>query len=202
MVRCRLCRKVRLCFWVSSNSFVFNISNITTVSISNSISYNLCATIGKLDTVFTVGSIPITVFIGSKISLCIVIMHCIAELVDRWSIIGWLFAICRSVDWCMISRFSMNDGFVNNGGYIWGRFVDNGGYIWGRLMDDWGMIWGRLVDEWGYIWGRLMDNRSMIWGRFVNNWCMIGSGVVYRGRFVNRSRLVSWSWVIKGSWFV
>ena len=202
MVWCRLCWKVRLCFWVSSNTFVFNIRNITTISISNSISYNLCPTIGKLDTVFAVGGIPITVFIGSKISLCIVIMHCISELVDRWSFIGWLFAICRSVDWCMISRFGMNNGFVNNWGYIWVRFVNNWGYIWGRLMKYWGMIWGRFVDEWGYIWGRPMDNWSMIWGRFVNNWCMIGSRVVYRSRFVNRSRFVSGSWVIKWSRFV
>ena len=202
MVWCRLCWKVRLCFWVSSNTFVFNISNITTISISNSISYNLCPTIGKLDTVFAVGGIPITVFIGSKISLCIVIMHCISELVDRWSFIDWLFAISRSVDWCMISRFGMNNGFVNNWGYIWVRFVNNWGYIWGRLMKYWGMIWGRFVDEWGYIWGRPMDNWSMIWGRFVNNWCMIGSRVVYRSRFVNRSRFVSGSWVIKWSRFV
>ena len=150
MVWCRLCWKVRLCFWVRSNAFVFNISNITTISISNSISYNLCATIGKLDTVFAVGGIPITVFIGSKISLCIVIMHCISKLVDRWSFIGWLFAISRSMDRCMISRFGMNNGFVNNWGYIWGWLVYN-----------WGMVWswfGWVVSRLGWVVFRVLSN--------------------------------------------
>ena len=151
MVWGRLSWVVWLSFWVCSNTFVFNISNVSTVSISNTVGYNLNATIGKVDTIFTVGGVTITVFVGSKVRFGVVISYGITVLVDGWCIICWFLAVSRGR--CV----------------IWSRFVDYWGYIWSWFVYNWSMIWGRgwvvyrcwVIDRGGVIWGSMVDGWSV-----------------------------------------
>ena len=183
MVWGRLSWVVWLSFWVCSNTFVFNISNVSTVSISNTVGYNLNATIGKVDTIFTVGGVTITVFVGSKVRFGVVISYGITVLVDGWCIICWCLAVSRGR--CVIwSRF------VDYWGYIWSWFVyNNWGYIWSWFVYNWGMVrsWSWLVNRgrvvnWGWSW--LVNRGSMVywgsmkdWGSMVNSWVSIGWGM-------------------------
>ena len=48
-------------------SFIFDISNISGVSIIHIVGNNLGPAIGKVDTIFTIGGITITVLVGSKV---------------------------------------------------------------------------------------------------------------------------------------
>jgi len=157
-------------FWVLSNTFVFDVGNISTISIGYVVGDNLGTTIGKVYTVFTVGSITVTVFVGSKISFSIVIMDCISVLVYCWSFF---------IDWSLAISWSW--GMVSWGMYYW--FVDNWGVVWSW---SWGMVsWGMyywLVDYWGWVvnWGfdmywSSMINWSMYWSSMINwssvVWC-------------------------------
>merc|ERR1719367_343413 len=146
-------------FWVLSNTFVFNIGNISTISISNIVGDNLGTTIGKVYTVFTVGSITVTVFVSSKISFSIVIMDSISVLVYCWSFfIHWSLTVSWSwsmVGWCM---------------YYW--LVDNWynwGNVWSWFVYYWSNIWGWLVN-WGWVinWSRFVSWGWVVWGWLVN----------------------------------
>merc|ERR1711899_560422 len=111
-------------FWGLGNTFVFNVSDITVISVSG-VGNNLGTAIGKSNTVFTSDNITVTVFIGGKVSLGVVILNSITILVNSWAIIGW---------------------FV-----IGGWFVYNRGVIRSWFVYDWGMIrsWGWMV-YWGW----------------------------------------------------
>jgi len=157
-------------FWVLSNTFVFDIGNISTVSITNIIGYDLSTAIGKIDTVFAVGGVSVTVFVGLKVSFCVVVMYSISVFIDGWSIIRWFLA----VSWSSVISWS----------WVYNWLVDNWGNIW-----SWSWVYNWFVDNWGYIW-----SWSVNWGWVVNwGWLVNGSCVI------NWSRLViSWGWVVWG----
>jgi len=171
-------------FWVLCNTFVCNLSDISSRSIYG-VSNNLGTTIRKVNTVFTSGSITITVFVGSKRRFGVIILDSITELVNSWCIICWFLAISWGVirgwlviSWCWVGNWCVYD----NWGYIWSWFVDNWGMIWSWLVEDWGMIRCWLVCNWCMI-------RS--WG-MIRCWGMIRSW----GCVVDWGSFVSWSWVI------
>jgi len=157
-------------FWVLSNTFVFDISNISTISISNVVGYDLSTAIGKIDTVFATCGVSITVFVGLEVSFCVVVMYSISVFIDGWSIIRWFLA----VSWSSVISWS----------WVYNWLVDNWGNIW-----SWSWVYNWFVDNWGYIW-----SWSVNWGWVVNwGWLVNGSCVI------NWSRLViSWGWVVWG----
>jgi len=176
---------VWLSFWVLSNTFVFDISNISSIGIGNVVGDDLGTAIGKVDTVFTVGGISITGFVGLEVSVSIVVMDSISVLVYSWSFfVDWSL----SISWGMVSW-----GMVSWSMYYW--FVDNWGLVWSW---SWGMIsWSMyywFVDYWGWVvyWGWGM----VCWGMYywlVYNWGMINwSSVVNWGSVVWTS-LVDWN---------
>ena len=157
---------------VVSLTFVFNISNISSVGISNRVGHNLGTAIGKSDTVFTVGGISITVFVGLEVSVCVVIIDSISVFIDCWSFfVYWSLSVSWS--WSMVS-WGMYYWLVNNWGYVWSWSM----YYW--LVYNWGDIWSWLVN-WGWV---------VNWGWFVS-WSWV----------INWSRFVYWCWVVWG-WFV
>ena len=64
-----ICRLGWMILWVLGCTFIPHISNITTVSISDGVCYNLGTAIRKSNTVFTCGGSAITSLISSKVSL-------------------------------------------------------------------------------------------------------------------------------------
>jgi hypothetical protein len=149
-------------------TLVCDISDVSRVGIPNGVFDNLGTTIRKSDTVFTRGSITITVFILRKAGTRVVISDSISILVDSGAIISGLM-----VSGCWVSGL-VGGSWVDNGGLVdnWGRFVDRGGFVGcrGGVVD-----WGWVVD-----WGGFVDRGSMVdWGRFVG-WGRVvdGSGVV------------------------
>jgi len=161
---------VWLNFWVLGNTFVFDISNISSISISYVVGNNLGTAIGKGYTVFTVGGISITVFVSLEVSVSVVIIDSISVFIDCWSFfVDWSLSVSWS--WSMVS-WGMYYWLVNNWGYVWSWSM----YYW--LVYNWGNIWSWLVN-WGWVvnWGWLVN-----WG-WVVNW----------GWFVN------WGWVVWSS---
>ena len=97
------------------------------------------ATIGKIHTVFTTGSITITVFMLFKIITRVVIEDSITILIESWGI---------------ISRFVVRIGVVNG-------LVDRGWVVDRSRLIDRGRCWvvdrGRLIDRgWVVHWSRGM----------------------------------------------
>ena len=135
---------------IVSFTLVSDISDISGVSITNAVSHNLGTTIGKSYTVFTRGSITITVLTLSKVGTRVVISDSITVLVESWAFISGLMVSLlrvsglvggsRLVDW---GRLVDRGGVVNGSGLVGGSLVNNGsGVIYGgRLVD-----WGRIVD--------------------------------------------------------
>jgi len=168
-------------FWVLSNTFVFDISNISSVSIGDVVGDNLGTAIRKIDTVFTVGGVSVTVFVSSKISFSVVIMDSISVFVYGWSFfVVWSLAISWS--W----------GMVSWGMYYW--FVDDWGVVWSW---SWGMVsWSMhywLVDYWGWVvnWGWSVISWSMYWSSMIN-WSMYWSSMINWGSVV-WSGFVDWN---------
>jgi len=194
MIWGRLDWVVSLSFGVLSNTFVSDISNISTVSITNIIGYDLSTTIGKVDTVFTSSGVSITVFVGLEVSFCVVVIYSISVFVDSWCIISWFFA----VSWGSVISWS----WVYNWGNIWSWFVDNWCNIWSWFVDNWGMIWSWPVDNWGWVvnwgvvnWGWMVNGSWVVWGWSVGelgsytlNWnmrrSMNGSTVLFSSIWV------------------
>lgn len=170
-------------FWVLSNTFVLDISNISTISIPNIVGYDLSTAIGKIDTVFATCGVSITVFVGLEVSFCVIVMYSIPVFVDSWSIISWFLAVGWSMmSWSVIS-WSVYNWLVDNWGYIWSWFVDDWGYIWSWLVNwgwvvDWGMVnWGGVVN-WGSVinWGWV----SICWSMYrYMGWSMDSSAVLF-----------------------
>ena len=71
MIRCRLVRSrlvlLRVVGLIVGLSFIFDVSNVAGVIISNIVGNNLGPAIREVDTVFTIGGITITVLVGSKV---------------------------------------------------------------------------------------------------------------------------------------
>jgi len=171
-----------LVFWVLGYTFVFNISDITSITIYG-VGNDLGTTIRKGNTVFTSGSIAITVLVSGKVRFGVVISYGITVLVNSWPIIS-RFGMIRS--WFVVSWCWVDNGFVYNGwGNIWSWLVDNWGNIWSWLVDNWGMIRSWFVDNWGMIrsWGWVVN-----WGNFVYEW----SGVIDGGGMIWGSMMDSW----------
>ena len=140
---------------VVSLTFVFNISNISGVSISDRVGHNLGTAIGKSNTVFTSGGISVTVLIGSERSTAVVISNSISVLVDSRAIISGL----RVVGSSMVNRL------VDNGsGVVGSGLVDNGsGVVDGSgLVDGSGVVDRGMVDRGGVVDRGVVDGFGMI----------------------------------------
>ena len=172
-------------FWVLGNTFVFNVSDITVISVSG-VGNNLGTAIGKSNTVFTSDNITVTVFIGGKVSLGVVILNSITILVNSWAIIGWF--VIRS--WLVVSWSWVYDWFVYNWGYIWSWLVYNRGYIGSWFVYNWGVIRSWFVDDWGMIrswsWVVYWSWLVISWGGMVSWGGMIRSGMM--------DSMVDWVW--------
>merc|ERR1712061_162671 len=162
-------------FWVLGNTFVFNVSDITVISVSG-VGNNLGTAIGKSNTVFTSDNITVTVFIGGKVSLGVVILNSITILVNSWAIIGWF--VIRS--WLVVSWSWVDDWFVYNWGMIrsWGWVV-----YWGWLVVSWGgVVRGGMVDSMvDWVWDGVMDSWVSISGGmyWYMCWSMNGGTVFF-----------------------
>jgi len=173
-------------FWVLGNTVIFNISNVSTISIYV-IGNDLGTAIRKSNTVLTSSGITFTVFISRERGLGVIILDGITVLVNSWAIIGRF--VIRS--WLVVSRGWVYNWLVNNWGNIWSWFVDN----WGMIRCwSWGMIRCWFVDNWGMIrcWSWVV-----YWSSFVNwSWVIYWSMVNWS--WVIWSSMVDWSWVIWG----
>ena len=142
-----------LVFRVVSFTFVFNISNISSVGISNRVGHNLGTAIGKSNTVFTSSGISITVLVGSERSTTVVISNSISKLIDSRAIIGGLSMVSRSMVGCsMVDRLVDNRSGVVDGS----RLVDRS-WVVDRGMVDRGMVDRGMVDRSMVDRGRVVD---------------------------------------------
>ena len=143
-------RSIGLISRVLGFTLVSDISNISRVLIPNIVGDNLGTTIGKSYTVFTRGSITITVLTLSKVGTRVVISDSITVLVESWAFISGLMVSLlrvsglvggsRLVDW---GRLVDRGGVVNGSGLVGGSLVNNGSRVIyrSRLVD-----WGRIID--------------------------------------------------------
>merc|ERR1719228_1952384 len=106
MVRSRL---LGLIWCIVGLTLIFDIGNISRVAISNVVGDNLGASIRKIYTIFTIGSITITGLILTKVSARVVISNSISIFVDSWAIISRLM-----VSGSRMSRL-VGGSWVNNG---------------------------------------------------------------------------------------
>ena len=112
-------------------ALISDISNISRVLIPNIVGDNLGTTIRKIYTVFTRGSITITVLTLSKVGTRVVISDSITILVKSWAFISGL----------MVSLLRVS-GLVGGSRLVdWSRLVDRGRVVRSGLVD-----WGRIVD--------------------------------------------------------
>ena len=120
--------------------------------------------IRKINPVFSIGGITITILISSKVGTRVIISNCITILIYSWSIICWLWVVrC----WLMIGWGRVNDGFV----YYWSRVVYRSWFIhWGWVIDRGSMVrstvvyWSVVSVSWSVNWdmGRSMDGCSIL----------------------------------------
>ena len=141
-------RRVGLISRILGLALVSDISNISRVLIPNIVGDNLGTTIRKSYTVFTRGSITITVLTLSKVGTRVVISDSITILVKSWAFISGLM-----VSLLRVSRLVGGSGLVD-----WGRLVDRGRVVRCGLVD-----WSRLVDR-----GRVVRSGLVDWGRIVD----------------------------------
>jgi hypothetical protein len=156
---------------IDSLTFVFDISDVSGVSIGNAVSHNLGAAIGKSHAVFARGSITVTVFIGSVVGTRVVISNSISKVVDSGGIIsGFMISGCGVCGFVRCGSW-VDNGFVDNwGGFVrsWGRVVDRGGFVvsWGWVIDGSGFVisWGGVIDGGGFVisGGGMIDRGSVI----------------------------------------
>jgi hypothetical protein len=112
--------RVIVCF-----TFIPNIGNISRVFISNRVSDNLGATIGKIHTIFTTGSITITVFMLFKIGTRVVISNSITILVKSRGFISRFMVRISMVSRGMVNRCRVSnrsrvnrvDSMMNRGSF-------------------------------------------------------------------------------------
>jgi len=147
----------RFIYGVSGFTLISDIGNISRVGISDRVGDNLGTTIRESYTIFTAGSITITVLILSKVGSRVVISNSITILVDSWAIISGL-GVSGLVGGSWVSNDS---GLVDNRG----RFV--GGSRSGFVSGSW------VVDGSGFVSGSWVVNGS---GLVVSgSWVVDGS---------------------------
>ena len=148
-------------------TLVPHISHIARVGISNIVGDNLGAAIRKVDTVLAIGSIVITVLIGSKVGTRVVISNSILILVDSRSVISRLMV----GSWLVRSR--MRGRLV--GSRVRSRLV---GSRMGNRLEGSRLVGSRLVDR-----GWVVDGSRLVgWSRSIHrSWSMVNRGVVSRG---------------------
>ena len=132
---------------ITWGSFVGYFNNVTRVSISSVVFYNLGTAIWKGNTVFTISRVAITSFVCSKVDSRIIISNSIFVLIFSWDIsVSRLF-----IGWGVVSRgrFVYWSGLVN-----WSWLVDRGRLVnWSRLIN-----WGWFVYRcWFVSWSSLMN---------------------------------------------
>ena len=152
---------------IVSLTLVFDICDVSRVSISYRVGDNLGTTIRKGNTVFTRGSITITVLILSKVGPRVVISDSITILVDSWAIISGLM-VRRS----RVSRL-VGRSWVGNHS----RFVDNRGRFVGRGR-------GRVVDGSRFVGRGWVEDGSMGMVDSMGKG-MVGNGVGKVGSMVD-----------------
>jgi len=190
VVRSRLLGLIRS---IVGLTLVFDISDISRVSISDSVGDNLGTTIGKGYTVFARGSITITVLVLLEVGTRVVISNSIAILVNSWAIISG-FRVSRLVGGSWVGN---NSRFVDNGSGLvdgsrgglvdWGR----GGLVnWGRFVDR-----GWVVDRSGVVDGSMGMVDSMGEGMVSNG---VSNGVGKVGSMVDSMGKVSMGWGVDG----
>ena len=116
---------------ITWGSFVCYFDNVSRITISSVVFYNLSSAIWKNNSVFTIGRVSITSFILPKVNTSIFVSNGIFVLVLSRLIIRW-FVVSRLVSW--------------------GRFV-----YWGWLVSGLVIYWGWSVSwSWVVYWGRLV----------------------------------------------
>ena len=131
---------------VSRSSSVLDISNISTVGISNLVVDSLESAIRKSNRVRSSGGISITVLSSIELGSRVVISNCILITIHSRSIILRLL-VGSSMDRGMVGRLSYS--MVNNRGSMVSRgMVDNRGMVDSRgMVDNRGSVVGRgMVD--------------------------------------------------------
>ena len=99
------------------------------------------ATVGKSYTVFTIGGIPITGFILSKVGTRVVISNSISISVDSWAIISRLL-----VRISMVSRLVGRSWVVNRSRFVgWGRVVGRSLVVGRSRVVDRSLVRGRSL---------------------------------------------------------
>jgi len=140
---------------VSRSSSVLDISNISTVGISNLVVDSLESAIRKSNRVRSSGGISITVLSSIELGSRVVISNCILITIHSRSIILRLL-VGSSMDRGMVGRLSYS--MVNNRGV-----VDNRGSMVSR-----GMVNDRgIVNNWGSVVDRGMVDRGVIRSRSI-----------------------------------
>merc|ERR1719282_1689724 len=136
---------------ICSLTSVLNISNISGVFISHSVGNSLSATIRKINAVLTVGSIPITGLVGSKVGARVVISYSITIVVVGGS-----------------NRFSMMDNR--------GSMVDKGSMV--NSMSK--VVRSSMVESMGKMVGSGMDESmgNMVGSSMYNMGSMVGSNML------------------------
>ena len=114
---------------ITWGSFVGYFNNISRITISSVVLDNLGTAIWEDNTVFAIGGVSITSFIGSKVDSSIFISNSVFVLVFSWDIsVSWLF-----VGWGMVSW---------SGVICWSGLV----VYWGWLVNwSWVVYWSWLV---------------------------------------------------------
>ena len=183
-------------------SLIPDISNIARVSIGNIVGNNLGPAIGKVDTVFAVGGISVTVLVGGKVGSRVVISDSIAKVIDSRPIISSLLVVRgsmvdRLVSWGVDYRFvgrSMHNRLVGGGMYnrpvsrlviCWGSMVSRGMVISRGMMVSRGVDWlvSRSMSSRGIfllIVG-LVDLGGLSRGLAHNGGMVSSMGLVHRG---------------------
>ena len=139
-------------------SRVLDISNISTVAISNIVVHSLGSAIRKSNRVGSSGGISITILLGIEVGSAVVISYSILVSILGRFIISW----------------GSMDGMGNRGNIGWGM-VDNRSSMnnRGSMVNNRG-----TVDNWGNISRGMVDNRSSMVNR--------GSSMIGRGRKSSR----------------
>ena len=159
---------------VACLTLILDISNITSIGISNMVGHNLGATIGEGNTVLAGGSIAITVLLGIEAGSGVVISNGIGVVVDSRSIICWFSMVWSglvsgsgSVIWSgLISGGGGNIGCRGVGSRL--GVVDGSGFV-GRC----GMVdWGGMVHRSSMVDRGVFEGGSV----FPENWAMVGKG--------------------------
>merc|ERR1712119_126407 len=139
------------CRWVGSYSFVCDICDISTSGIINMIVDNLGTTIGKSNTVGSGCLVTVTGFVGSKVSMAVVISNSVFKSIYWWG--SWpidIWSWGRGVIWSWVGN---NWGWVGN---LYSCWVS---YYW--VMDDW------VMDNW--VMNKSMMSQWMMKSMWMSN---------------------------------